>query len=262
MPVALAALITGLVSLTAWRLGALTRSGAIAACGVGVLILGATGWPGLAVLGVYFGSSTAVGWLGGGGRAGNGDRAREVRDHWQVLANGGAAGLVAPLEQPVPGLGFWLVTVTLAAAAADTWATGLGALSPRPPRDILRGVRVAPGTSGGVTWFGSSGGLVGAALVALAAVVSRPDAGARLYLAAVGVGFLGMALDSVLGSSAQARFHCVACDRETEDPVHGCGALSEHRRGWRWLNNDGVNAVTTGAVAALGALAWCWWGHS
>lgn len=262
MPIALAALVTGLVSLAAWRLGALTRSGAIAGWGVGVLILGNTGWPGLAVLGVYFGSSTVVGRLGGSGRSGNGDRDRETRNHWQVLANGGAAALVAPLEQPVPGLGFWLVTVTLAAAAADTWATGLGALSPRPPRDILRGVRAAPGTSGGVTWFGSSGGLVGAALVALAAVASRPAAGARLYLTAAAVGFLGMALDSVLGSAVQARFHCFACDRETEDRVHGCGALSEYRRGWRWLNNDGVNAVTTGAAAVLGALAWCWWGRS
>lgn len=262
MPISLAALLTGLVSLASWRLGALTRSGAIAAWGVGVLILGATGWPGLAVLGVFFGSSTVVGRLGNGGRSGNADHRRETRNHWQVLANGGAAALVAPLERSVPGLGFWLVTVTLAAAAADTWATGLGALSPRPPRDILRGGRVAPGTSGGVTWFGSSGGLVGAALVALAAVASRPDAGARLYLTAAGVGFLGMALDSVLGSAVQARFHCSACDRETEDPVHGCGALSEYRRGWRWLNNDGVNAVTTGAAAALGALAWYCWGRS
>lgn len=259
MPPALAAGVSVLVALVAWRARALTGSGAVAATVVGLLILWHTGWSGFAVLGAYFASSTLVGRLAVGARAGTADPADEIRNHRQVLANGGLAAVLAPAELLHAGLGFWLVTVVLAASAADTWATGVGALSPRPPRDILRWRVVPPGTSGGVTWFGSSGGLAGAALVALAGAAAEPDGGGRLYLAATGLGWLGMLVDSAAGSAVQGRFHCPRCDRPTERRVHGCGSRTAHRRGWRWLDNDGVNALSTAVAGALGALAWHWW---
>jgi uncharacterized protein (TIGR00297 family) len=259
MSLGMAAALSCLVALLGWRLGALTGAGGVVSLAVGTPILAFTGWAGFAVLGTFFVSSVLVGRLTGEAGPPGAGGSGETRDHWQVLANGGAAAALAPLELGQAGLGLWLVTVSLAAAAADTWATGVGALSPRPPRDILRGTVVAPGTSGGVTWLGSSGGLVGAALVGLSGGVTAGSAPAALYLAACGLGFAGMLADSVLGASLQGRFHCPACGQPTERRVHGCGTPAEHRKGWRWLTNDGVNAIATWFAAALGGLAWWLW---
>jgi len=257
MPIGLAAGVSLLVSLVGLATRALTRSGAVAATAVGALILWQTGWPGGLVLATFFVTSTLVGRVAALSGANQGDAKGETRDHWQVLANGGAAAVGALAERLAPGLGLRLVAVGLAAASADTWATSLGALSPRPPRDILRGQVVPPGTSGGVSWVGTSGGLMGAALVAIAAALG--GGGSRsLYLTAVGLGFLGMLLDSVLGAGLQGRFRCPTCAVPTERRVHRCGTPAQRERGFAWLNNDGVNALSTIFVTALGAVLWLW----
>lgn len=258
MPIWLGIGLSLLVAGLAYLLRALTTSGAAAATVVGALILTTTGWDGAAVLGGYFFLANVVGRITGPLVHPTTDAKGETRDHWQVLANGGFAALSSLGELIAPNLGYWLVAVTLSAAAADTVATGVGGLSPRPPRDILRWGRVARGASGGVTLFGSSAGLAAAALVALVAAGMRPGIARQLYPAAIAVGLFGMLMDSVLGASVQARFHCPRCDRETERRVHRCGTASTHRWGWRWLDNDGVNALSTGLAAGLGLLWWLW----
>jgi len=242
------------IAATAWRLRALTGDGAVAAIAVGTAILATTGWPGCAVLGAFFGSSSLVSrlWSRAGDEAC--EAKGETRDRWQVLANGGVAAVAAIAAHRIPGLGIWLVTIVLAAAASDTWATALGALSTRPPRDILRGARVAPGTSGGVTWLGTGGGLAGAALVGL---VGLGVTGSWiLFTATAAIGFGAMVVDSMLGASVQGRFHCPRCDRATERRIHRCGERVQHQRGWRWLDNDGVNAMATGFAALAGLAFW------
>ena len=89
------------------------------------------------------------------------------RDTWQVLANGGAAAASA-IMPILPEAVLWMVTASLVAAAADTWATSFGGWSRTDPRHILRSQPVPPGTSGGVTLLGSAGALAGAASVGAA----------------------------------------------------------------------------------------------
>jgi len=249
---ALAAVVSG----TAWRFRALTVAGAVAATGIGAIVLFATGWSGGTVLIGYFLLGTAVGRATG--LPGDGVEAKgETRDHWQVLANGGPATLGSLAELITPGLGFWLLAISLSASAADTVATGIGRLSVRAPRDILRWRPVPAGTSGGVTLFGSSAGIAAAALISLLAAVARPELSRGLYPAATVIGVLGMAIDSVLGAGLQSRFRCRRCGRATERRRH-CGLAAEHQKGWRWLDNDGVNALSTAAAALLGWLWWLW----
>jgi uncharacterized protein (TIGR00297 family) len=238
MPILVAVGVSAGVAVAARLLQALTRSGALAAIPVGSAILWATGWPGAFVLGTFFLSSTLVGRAAGSAAPGASVGEGAPRDHRQVLANGAPAAIGALAEPIEAGLGLWLVTVALAAAGSDTWATGMGALSPRPPRDILRGRVVPPGSDGGVTWFGSLGGLIGAALVGLAGAATSATRPGALYLAATGVGFAAMVLDSVLGSGLQGR------------------------KGWRWLDNNGVNAAAVVAALGAGLLAWLWSGSS
>jgi len=242
------------VAVLAHRAATLTGTGALAAWLVGTLVLYGSGWEGGGVLAAFFVSSILVsrGAPPPPGLDPKGDR----RDHRQVLANGGVAAVGALLGLRDPALGVWLLTSALAAAAADTWATALGARSAVPPRLILDGGVVPRGTSGGITPLGSVGGAVGATLVAATgALAGRVPA--LLPVAAL-VGFGGMMLDSALGAAAQGRFRCAECAERSEWRVHRCGRPTTHEGGLVWLDNDGVN-LTAGAAASIVAwAAWAW----
>jgi uncharacterized protein (TIGR00297 family) len=179
----------------------------------------------------------------------------ERRDQWQVLANGGAAAAGALLDPFWPGAGLFVVTTSLAAAAADTWATSGGARSRRPPRHILTWQSVPGGTSGGITPAGCVSAAMGAGLVALSGALAaqRP----LLLPAGLLIGFLGMLADSFIGAAWQGRFQCPSCLQFTERRVHRCGTVAVPRGGFPWLTNDGVNAAAS-TLAALAGLS-VWW---
>jgi uncharacterized protein (TIGR00297 family) len=217
-------------------------------------VLGGTGWRGGGVLAAFFLSSSLV---SRGAPPPRGlDPKGERRDHRQVLANGGVAAAAALVGFHDRALGLWLVTASLAAAAADTWATSLGARSATAPRLILGGRTVPPGTSGGVTPLGSVGGAAGALIVATAGALAAGNP-ALLPIGAL-VGFGGMALDSALGAVAQGRFRCPRCAESSEWPRHRCGAATVHQGGLRWLDNDGVNLASSAAAALAAGVAWLW----
>jgi uncharacterized membrane protein len=171
-----------------------------------------------------------------------------------VYAKGGAAAAGA---LAAPGaLAIWLVTATLAAAAADTWATTLGAHSGRAPRLLGFGRTVPPGTSGGMTLIGSAGGAVGALIVsATGALVTGSVA---MIPAGTLIGFSGMVVDSMLGAVLQGRFHCLTCDEASEWRVHRCGRPTVLRAGVRWLDNDMVNFLATAFAAGVALVFWRW----
>jgi uncharacterized membrane protein len=172
-----------------------------------------------------------------------------------VYANGGPAALAALTPVDI-GLKLWLVTASLAAAAADTWATSIGAHSRGPTRLIGSGVEVPPGTSGGVTPAGSIGAVLGAMLVS--AVGALAIGRSSLLTAGTLIGFLGMVVDSYAGSRWQARFHCLHCDQPSERRVHRCGHVTRRRAGVWWLSNDGVNLLATTLALAAGWVLWAW----
>jgi uncharacterized protein (TIGR00297 family) len=236
-----------------WRLAALSGSGALTAAAVGTAVLAGTGWPGFLALGAFFAGSTLVSRLAPDRTAAL-DAKGQRRDPVQVLANGGPAAIAAL----VPEAGLWIVTASLAASAADTWATSVGGWSRSMPRHILTGQPVDPGTSGGVTVLGTTGALAGAALVA--AGPARAGSDWALFSVAVVVGMLGMLLDSLLGAAVQGRFQCDRCDRPTERRVHGCGSVARLQGGFAWLTNDGVNLLASSAAACAGWAAWWKWG--
>lgn len=238
-----------------WRWRALDTGGGAAAVVVGTAVLAGAGWPGMAALGAFFAGASVVSRLAPDPGAHHGAKGTR-RDAWQVLANGGAAALGALL----PGAGLWVVTASLAAAAADTWATSIGAWSRRPPRHLLSGRTVPAGSSGGVTWLGSAGAVVGAASVAAAAGVAAVAPG-PLVAVAITIGTAGMLLDSLLGATLQGRFRCEACDESTERPMHRCGVPARRVGGLARLGNDGVNALATSAAALAGLAAWQLWGR-
>jgi Raf kinase inhibitor-like YbhB/YbcL family protein len=155
-----------------------------------------------------------------------------------------------------PGLG------TLAAVNADTWATELGVLSRHRPRLITTGKKVERGSSGGVSPAGVLAAVGGAALIGeLAAWLdpAGPNTFARGFVIVIVVTLTGLAgslVDSMLGATVQVIYTCPACAKETErHPTHLCGTATIYKRGWRWLNNDRVNAACALAGAGLAMAA-------
>lgn len=255
MPVAPAALVSAGIAWIAWRAHALTGLGAAAAWTIGTLVLYGTGWAGGAVLAAFFISSSLVSRLGPRAPCPDLDTKGDRRDLWQVYANGGPAAIAAVMADDIH-LGIWIVTASLAAAAADTWATSLGVRSGVPPRLLWSGRVVPAGTSGGVTLVGSAGALVGALIVSgTGALAARTP-----LLLPVGtlIGFAGMLVDSLIGGVMQGRFHCPVCRQASEWRVHRCGSPTVRRGGLAWLDNDAVNFLATTVAACAGAAAWPW----
>ena len=219
---------------------------------MGLLILFGTGWSGGAVLAAFFVSSNLVSRVAPAPQ--QTDAKGERRDAWQVYANGGPAAFLALSASSDIELRFWLMAASLAAAAADTWATSIGARSRVPPRLLWSGQPVPPGTSGGVTAIGNLAGIAGAAIVAGTAAFFARDA--ALFAAGTLIGFLGMLIDSLIGGRLQGRFWCVRCDQPSEWRVHRCGSRTAWKAGVVWLNNDGVNLIATAVAGALALAVW------
>jgi uncharacterized protein (TIGR00297 family) len=248
--------VSAVAAFAAWRARTLTTSGAAAAWTIGVPILHGTGWQGGAILAAFFVSSNVISRIPGLQPAAGIDLKSDRRDHWQVYANGAMAGIGGAIGLGNAPLGLWLVTTTLAAAAADTWATAAGSASRRPPR-LIWSARVVPaGSSGGVTAMGTAGAAVGGLIVAGAGALAA-DMPILLPVGTL-IGFLGMAADSALGGLLQGRFRCTACNVASEWRVHRCGAATTLESGMAWLNNDWVNFLSTASAAAAGLLVWYW----
>jgi uncharacterized membrane protein len=99
--------------------------------------------------------------------------------------------------------------------------------------------------------LGTLGSGAGAALIAVLARAAYAPAPVT-WIAAAGVA--GMLADSALGATVQARFACAACGQTVETRRH-CESPAVHVRGLRWMTNDAVNVLGTGAGAAIAALA-------
>ena len=247
--------LAALISLVARKARSLTVGGALTATLIGTAAV-AAGWSWGALLIAYFVSSTL---LSRSGRSLKEQRTASIvekggeRDAMQVLANGAifAGAAIAMLLRPDVR---WVAlgAGSLAAAAADTWATEIGTLYGGEPRSILTWNRVPAGTSGGVTAIGILATVSGSMFVAVLVVVLgwTPNVG---RLVALG-GVVGALLDSALGATVQARRWCDSCERETERMTHDCGAATRGIRGFGWLDNDLVNFLSNTAGGLLAAL--------
>jgi len=231
------------VAVLAWRLRALNPRGAVAAGILGLVIWEAGEWTWALPMLVFFAlGSTASRFRG---------KPSETRTPVQVLANGWVPGVLAYLYTLYPSTALMVgYLAAVCEAAADTLATETGGPY---PRDIITLRPVPLGTSGGVTLQGFLGGLGGALVVGgVAGVLGYPLRGVAL---AVFAGFAGSLVDSLLGASFQGRWRCRVCGETVEVPVH-CGQPGIRGRGFSFLDNNAVNALSSLAAGAGGWMLW------
>jgi len=261
-------------SIIAWagyRKRSLSHSGVAGAIIVGALTFGLGGWTWGLLLIAFFISSSFLSHYRKDNKRGLAEKFAKTsqRDLGQALANGGWGTILAIAYscRPDPVL-FAAFVGAMAAVNADTWATELGVLSPAPPHLLTTGQRVPVGDSGGVTFLGTMAALGGGLLIDLVALIfgrveailgSGPLNGHYPWLMPIGIlgGLAGSTFDSLLGATVQGIYYCSQCQKETESKVHRCGQPTRHLRGWRWLNNDLVNFVSS-IVGSLmtGFLGW------
>jgi len=257
------------IGIAAYRRKSLSKSGIVGAILTGTTIFGCGGWVWGMVLITFFVLSSLLSHYKERTKASLAEKFAKgsQRDIWQAFANAGAGSLIAVTYaiSPHPVL-FFAFAGAMATVNADTWATELGILSKRPPRLITTGKQVEPGTSGGVSLLGTLATLAGGFAIGLVATTlwginalfgSPPIAGmfALPFVAALS-GLAGSLCDSFLGATVQAIYYSDRREKETERVIDPDGTPNRHLRGWRWLNNDWVNFLSSAVGAMICALLW------
>jgi uncharacterized protein (TIGR00297 family) len=250
-------LLAVVVAYLAYRAHSLDKSGAFAAILVGTIVFGLGGLRWSILLLIFFITSSGLSRAFKQHKRSVSEKFSKgsERDEGQVFGNGGVATLFVLLHALYPEslIGWVGFAASLAAVNADTWATELGVLNPRAPRmitDLKK--QVEKGTSGGVSLFGTSASLLGAAVIGLPAALLTDNL--FLFPLITVAGLAGSLFDSLLGATVQAMYFCPTDQKETEKhPLHTCGTQTIHIRGWEWLNNDWVNfsCSTFGSLIAL-----------
>lgn len=251
-----AALFGLIVAVASFVARFLTRSGAIATYLLAVIIYDAGGWQWAVPVVTFFVLSSFLSKYGRLRKTAF-DQVFEkssTRDWGQVVANGGVAALVAILSRVFPLHDFYpLYLGALAAVTADTWGTEIGVVTKGKTISIDSFKSVDPGTSGGISEYGTVGGGIGAAVVALSGYPWYTEL--RMTLIVVVGGVAGSLIDSLLGATVQAQYRCGVCRKITERKIH-CGQTTELYRGVRWISNDLVNGICAlvGSLVVWGLL--------
>ena len=232
-------LINAAIAGLAVILGVVSLSGGIAGAVFGAIVLRFGGWGAYAVLWTFFLAGTIASKIGYARKEalGTAQANRGRRGARHVAANVGVGAWIAfaMSRSPGPGLpvaGAFALAGSFAAALADTFGTEFGTLFGKSPVLVSRLKRVPPGTRGAVSLPGVLGGILGAALVAAAALrwlSTAPSAPGPV------VSFLLIVLAGTAGSLAESVL------------IDFCA-----RRGIS-LDHDFCNAFNTwvGAVAAV-----------
>ena len=253
------------VAYAAYRLGSLSRSGALAAVFVGGSIFALTGWKGSIALLAFFVTGSLLTRIPTKrklelieGKAG--------RNWDQVLANGIVPVLscYALLNDAIAPFASYAFMGALATATADTWATEIGSRYANKVYDPLNLRTFKMGRSGGISSPGLLASFGGALLIALIAMPKMKDnyltleiVGLTLVVITV-AGFAGAYLDSVLGRMMQALFTCEEC-KETVEVGQHCGRATTHIKGIKIVDNSAVNLLATlGGSLIAGTLASLW----
>ncbi len=223
-----ALIVTVAFGIAAYLLRGVTRSGALAGTFSAFVILLGLGWGGFVTLFVVFVMTWLCTRLGSAKKQRLGlGQDRRGRDAGQVLANVGTAATFAAMASGIGNHWFAVAAVSaLAEAAADTSQSEIGEIASGRAWLITSFREVAAGTDGGVTFPGLLAGAVAAAAVAVTARLTGTVQPELVGIAGM-AGFLGTIVDSLLGATLE-------------------------RRGW--LNNNGVNFLSTLASGAIAIL--------
>jgi uncharacterized protein (TIGR00297 family) len=166
----------------------------------------------------------------------------QTRKLIQVIVNGFAGCVCILLYKITKDIAFLLAYYTsIFEVLADSIASDVGVLSKKQPRDICTWKKVPSGMSGGISTLGMS--VSGAACICagLAASFALSLSPVQTFIV-IAVPYIGMLLDSVIGSRIQVKYICMCCGIQTEQQMH-CGSKTRKVSGVHAVNNHIVNFI-------------------
>lgn len=174
-----------------------------------------------------------------------------VRDHFQVLANGGIGGVLVVINFFFPNELYYLLYLSsLSAVCADTWATEIGTWKRTATYNILNFRPIEQGVSGGISIIGTTGAVLGSLAICFSGLIWNSLQLVQYFLVIILSGVFGSIFDSFLGATVQSQNKCNVCSKITEREIH-CGEEADHHSGLKWINNDMVNFLSGAAGAAV-----------
>jgi uncharacterized protein (TIGR00297 family) len=167
-----------------------------------------------------------------------------VRDSYQVLANGGVGGIlvIANLFYSSEIL-YYVYLASLAAVCADTWATEIGTIWKTNTYNALRFNIVEQGVSGGISFIGLFGALLGSLIIAFSGYFWIEILPLLYFSSIAAAGLIGSYVDSILGATIQVQYKCSSCSKVSERNIH-CSKNTNYFKGITWVNNDVVNLMS------------------
>jgi uncharacterized protein (TIGR00297 family) len=186
-----------------------------------------------------------------------GPQENDIPRNWKnVLANGlPLAGLAILYYLSDRSQIFMLSFVgSVSFALSDTLATELGLLSKGKPRSILTGEEIDRGQSGGITFQGEIAAVISSLVIGGICGIwfSKNEISqiSIIIVAALVGGVLATNFDSFLGSTVQAKYKCVHCNKRLEKKAIHCNNSMIREKGITIIDNNIVNLL--GAI--IGAL--------
>ncbi len=235
---------TGFIYLSVNR-NSLSLPGAVGAAVIGWTVHFLVGWLWLTPLFFFLISSTFLAKLFSEREIESDAKMGKQRDIIQVFCNGFPYFLLALIYESMPEQVLFLMSVSMAIATADTWATEFGTHFSGKTISLLTGKRCRTGLSGGVSLIGTIGGLVGSiamAMLCLGILRYQFPSTDWLFLApAICLfGFVGMLIDSFLGAIWQTKY----IDSTSQNLYDTPAPNRQHHSGIVWMNNDLVNLMS------------------
>ncbi len=244
-----------LISVFSFKMKFLTISGSLSTFILAFLIYGFGGWQWTLPILSFFVSSSLLSKIREKKNplVSNYFEKSGSRDFYQVFANGGLGGVLVVINHFCPNM-IWYLTYSgiIASTCADTWATEIGTMTKHKTFNILKFRPVEQGSSGGVSFTGFAGSLLGALFVSLISVLWIDNNRIDFILLIVSAGFTASVIDSILGASVQIQYKCTECKRIVDKKMH-CEIETEWYRGIKFINNDFVNlaAGLSGGIIAF-----------
>jgi uncharacterized protein (TIGR00297 family) len=199
-------LLAGMIGFTLYT-KKLTVAGAVTAAIISVAIFTGTGFPGIILLACFFIAATfATSWrFDKKSTLGLSEKDHGRRDSFQVLANGGMAGLLGFAAAFLPAYNYLILIIlasSLSSATADTISSELGSVYGKKFVNILTFRADRRGENGVVSLEGFLFGILGSSIIALAFGLS---AGFELkpILIIIISGTIGNVVDSILGATLE-----------------------------------------------------------
>lgn len=242
-----------ILAIVSYRVKFLDGGGSVTMFMLGIIVFGTGGWKFSLPILSFFLLSSIISKLGKSKKQKFMDTFQKSsqRDLWQVLANGGIAGILVLIWNYFPyEIFYYMFSGAIAAANADTWATEIGVFSKSRPRHILTFTHVPIGSSGGVSLLGTFGALIGSAVIAAVSYLFIKNIYIFVFITLAG--FIGSVADSIIGGTIQVQYKCPNCSKITEKTIHCITHKTDIVSGLEWIDNDIVNTLCTffGAIFA------------